>query len=265
MADLCIAVERVLRSVIADLKSLVRIPSVSADPARAGQVRASAEVVSVKGGAPAVIASWPAPDDASTVLLYAHHDAQPTSEPAQWSSEPFQPTERQGRLYGRGVADDKAGVMAHIATLRAYNGRPPVGVTLFVEGEEEIGLVTRQAARIDYPESLYRAEASVRESVKLVGSGSLAERLWTRPCISVLGLDAPRVAEAGNVLVPAARAKVSMRIGPGQHPGAALDALTRHIQSHAEFGAEVTVSDGLTGPPSKLDTTSPASRTRPCW
>src|SRR6266540_358698 len=135
MADLCIAVERVLRSVIADLKSLVRIPSVSADPARAGQVRASAEVVSVKGGAPAVIASWPAPDDASTVLLYAHHDAQPTSEP-------FQPTERQGRLYGRGVADDKAGVMAHIATLRAYNGRPPVGVTLFVEGEEEIGLVT---------------------------------------------------------------------------------------------------------------------------
>jgi cysteinylglycine-S-conjugate dipeptidase len=149
------AVRQVLSGVRADLEALIRIPSVSADPGAAAQVRRSADLTAglfrdvgspevdvvddVDGGQPAVVASWPAPPGAPTVLLYAHHDVQPAGDPTGWTSPPFEPTERGGRLYGRGAADDKAGVAAHLAALRAWQGRPPLGVTVFVEGEEEIG------------------------------------------------------------------------------------------------------------------------------
>jgi acetylornithine deacetylase/succinyl-diaminopimelate desuccinylase-like protein len=132
---------------------LVRIESVWADPGRRDEVHRSARVVAdllsqagfgdvrivSEGGAPAVIAHHPAPAGAPTVLLYAHHDVQPEGDRGQWNSEPFEPTERDGRLYGRGSADDKAGIATHLAAFRAHGGQPPVGVTIFVEGEEESG------------------------------------------------------------------------------------------------------------------------------
>src|SRR6201996_452980 len=153
MSDLVERVRQLLPSVRDDLENLVRIQSVWADPARRDQVHRSAQVTAdllsqagfndvqtvSEGGAPAVIARHPAPPGAPTVLLYAHHDVQPEGDPAQWQSPPFQPTERNGRLYGRGSADDKAGIATHLAAFRAHGGRPPVGVTVFVEGEEEIG------------------------------------------------------------------------------------------------------------------------------
>src|SRR6478752_5559061 len=153
MSDLVERVRDVLPSVRADLEDLVRIPSVWADPARRDEVHRSARAVAElftgvgfddvrivsEGGAPAVIARHPAPPGAPTVLLYAHHDVQPEGEHGQWDSPPFEPTERNGRLYGRGTADDKAGIATHLAALRAFGGRPPVGVTVFVEGEEESG------------------------------------------------------------------------------------------------------------------------------
>ena len=108
------AVQQVLPSVRADLEELVRIPSVSADPAAAGQMAESAravaarlaqaglpdaEVLTVGGGQPAVLAHRPGPPGAPTVLLYAHHDVQPPGDRAEWDSDPFQPAERHGRLY----------------------------------------------------------------------------------------------------------------------------------------------------------------------
>jgi acetylornithine deacetylase/succinyl-diaminopimelate desuccinylase-like protein len=148
------AVRRVLPSVRSDLERLVRIPSVSADPAAAAHLQASAgevaamlrraglpevEVLAVEGGRPAVLGRRPGPPGAPTVLLYAHHDVQPAGDRAAWDSDPFEPQVRRGRLYGRGAADDKAGIAVHLAALRAHGDRLPVGVTVLVEGEEEIG------------------------------------------------------------------------------------------------------------------------------
>src|SRR3954469_10981328 len=161
MTDVRAALADELSHARRDLESLVRLPTISADPtAHAGDIRGAAEqvsawasdagaaevtIVSAAGGAPAVIASWLAPTGAPTVLLYAHLDVQPTGPLEDWSSAPFSPTERDGRLSGRGAADDKAGVLMHLAVLRAFGGRPPVGVVLFIEGEEEVGSPTLPA------------------------------------------------------------------------------------------------------------------------
>src|SRR3954471_21330994 len=153
MSDLVERVREVLPSVRRDLEALVRIESVWADPNRRTEVQRSAESVAKllsqagfddvqivsEGGAPAVIARHPAPPGAPTVLLYAHHDVQPEGDHGQWDTAPFEPTVRNGRLYGRGSADDKAGIATHLAAFRAHGGKPPVGVTVFVEGEEESG------------------------------------------------------------------------------------------------------------------------------
>jgi len=154
MTDELIAkVEAVLPQALDDLKALVAIPSISSQPEHDKDVQASAEQVAAwlrelgcpevnivrEGGQPAVIGSFPAPDGQPTVCLYAHHDVQPTGDVAGWTTPPFEPSERDGRLWGRGSSDDKGGVAVHLAVLRAFDGRPPVGVRLFIEGEEEIG------------------------------------------------------------------------------------------------------------------------------
>ncbi|GCE75006.1 dipeptidase [Cellulomonas biazotea] len=146
----------------ADLEALVRIPSVSNsafDQAHVAQSAAAVadllrgtglddvEILTVttadgRTGAPAVVARRPAAPGAPTVLLYAHHDVQPPGDAAAWETSPFEPTERGGRLFGRGAADDKAGVVAHVGALRVLGDDLGVGVTVFVEGEEEIGSPT---------------------------------------------------------------------------------------------------------------------------
>jgi acetylornithine deacetylase/succinyl-diaminopimelate desuccinylase-like protein len=157
VARLRARVAELMPGVRRDLERLVRIPSVSAAAGDPAQVRASAALVagllrelgladvaelSAGDGAPAVVGRRPARDGAPTVLLYAHHDVQPAGDPAEWTSPPFEPTERGGRLYGRGAADDKAGIMAHVCALRALGDELGAGVTVFVEGEEEVGSPT---------------------------------------------------------------------------------------------------------------------------
>jgi acetylornithine deacetylase/succinyl-diaminopimelate desuccinylase-like protein len=148
----------------AELEDLVRIPSISADPARTGDVQASAEATAelltahgleavrlagVDGSHPYVIGEWMhAGDDAPTVLLYAHHDVQPPGIVENWESDPFEPAERGGRLYGRGSADDKAGAVAHAHAVSAWlesSGALPCNVRVLIEGEEEIGSPTLHA------------------------------------------------------------------------------------------------------------------------
>jgi cysteinylglycine-S-conjugate dipeptidase len=357
-ADLSATIQEVLPSARADLERLVRIPSVSADPDATEHVWASAattagllreaglpevDVVTAGDSRPAVLGHRPGPPGAPTVLLYAHHDVQPPGEAADWDSNPFEPAERDGRLYGRGTADDKAGVAVHLAALRAcgiaYRDRLPVGVTVLVEGEEEIGspalpgflrafrdsleadvvvfadggnwtadvpalttslrggtsvvvevrtlrhgvhsgmyggpvpdaltalcrtlaalhdergnvavpgLTHGEADPLDLTEAHLRAEAGVLDGVRLTGTGGLTGRLWAGPAIAVTGIDAPSVAAASNTLIPAARAKVSMRVAPGDDAAAARDALVAHLRAHAPWGAEVSVQPGALAAP----------------
>lgn len=374
MSDVTARVRDVLPSVRADLEDLVRIPSVWADPDRRHEVHRSAEAVSTllrragfddvrtvsAGGAPAVIARHPAPEGAPTVLLYAHHDVQPEGDVSQWASPPFEPSERHGRLYGRGTADDKAGIATHLAALRAFGGRPPVGVTVFVEGEEESGSPTLKAllsahhellaadviviadsdnwstevpsltvslrgladcvvevatldhglhagmwggvvpdalsalvrllaslhddegnvavaglheataADVDFPHARVRADAGLLDGVSEIGSGSVVERLWAKPSVTVIGIDTTSVASASNTLIPRARAKVSLRVAPGGDAAEHLAALTAHLERHAPWGARVTVTPGELGEPYAIEASGPvydAARTafRRAW
>jgi acetylornithine deacetylase/succinyl-diaminopimelate desuccinylase-like protein len=329
----------------ADLEALTRIPSVSLEAFDQAQVEASAEATAAllraeglaveivrEGGRPAVIGHVDGPEGAPTVLLYAHHDVQPPGDEALWDSPPFEPTERDGRLYGRGAADDKAGIMAHIAALRAHAGALPVGVTVFVEGEEEIGseslatilerhgdklrsdaivladstnwalgepaltttlrgmirvvvtvstldhgihsgmfggavpdaitalvrlLATLHddagnvtltglnegvAADLDFSEERLREESGLLDGVSTIGSGSLLSRIWTKPSITTIGIDAPSVATSSNTLVPSAAAKLSMRLAPDQDDLAAFEILKAHLLEHAPWGAKVEVT-----------------------
>src|SRR4051794_27188511 len=355
-------VQAVLPGVRKNLEDLVRIESVSADPARAGEVQRSAEAVrelfeaggfaaripSAEGGAPAVIARRPAPAGAPTILLYAHHDVQPENDHADWDSPPFEPTERGERLYGRGAADDKAGIVAHLGAIRAYGDELPVNVVMFVEGEEEVGsdtlpallkehhdklradviviadsgnwdigepalttslrglvradievrtlghgvhpgmwgglvpdaimtlsrvisslyddagnvavagLFQGPAADVEYPEERLRAESSAHESVEWIGDGPVVERLWTRPALTVTGLDAPKVDGASNTLVPVARAKLSLRIAPGDTTANAIECLRRHCQEHVPWGAQLGFTVVDKGEPTRIDATGPA-------
>ena len=137
-----------------ELELLVRIPSVSAPGYPEAEVRRSADTVAsllsasgldnvrlldIDGAHPAVYGEILGPVDAPTVLLYAHHDVQPPGPDDDWDTTPFEPFERDGRVFGRGSADDKAGIVLHLASIRALGDDIPVTIKVFIEGEEEIG------------------------------------------------------------------------------------------------------------------------------
>jgi acetylornithine deacetylase/succinyl-diaminopimelate desuccinylase-like protein len=353
--DLAAELRPKVRAAMGDVRSglerLARIPSMSAagyDPTnvqRSAELTAElfkaagvdARVVGKPGAHPAVVGRIAGPPGTPTVLLYAHHDVQPPGPRERWTTDPFTPTERDGRLYGRGTADDKAGIAADLAALRAHGGKPPCTVALFIEGEEESGsshlmdfltaekdmltcdavliadsanwrigqpaitttlrgnalltvevrvsdhavhsggfggavpdalmamtrllaslhddlgrvaiqgLKSSDADPLDLKEDELRRWVGTRPSVKLIGDGSITSRLWNKPSLSIIGLDATPVKEASNTLWPVATARLSMRVPPGQDAKAAQDALVKHLESHAPWGAELKITRGPTG------------------
>lgn len=284
------------------------------------------------GGHPAVWGELPAPEGAPTVLLYGHYDVQPAPMEQGWNTDPWTPTMKNDRLYGRGAADDKSGSAIHAGTLRVFGGKPPVGVKVIIEGEEEtlshleafveehpdmfkadcmliadMGnivcgepvLTTNLRGHVqcivevrtidhplhsgvfggpvpdafvalirllnslwdekgntvvpgvsgfdwpgaDYPVPLVREMAGALPGVELIGDGSVGSRLWSKPNATVIGIDGvPVIAEAGNVLLPVARAKVALRIAPGADPEADLANLMGYLKASAPWGVEVEVT-----------------------
>jgi acetylornithine deacetylase/succinyl-diaminopimelate desuccinylase-like protein len=150
--------------------------------------------------------------------------------------------------FGGVVPDALISMSRLLATLHDNNGRAAVD-----------GLVSEDSEPFDLTEEELRSHAGVVDGGELVGDGSLTARMWRRPAISVLAIDAPRISEAINQIVPVARAKVSVRIAPGDDGPRALVALTEHLESHAPWGARVTVTPGRgIAQPFELDTSGAA-------
>jgi cysteinylglycine-S-conjugate dipeptidase len=120
------------------------------------------------------------------------------------------------------------------------------------------GLYAGPAADVEYPEERLRAESGAVPSVRWIGSGSTVERLWTKPALSIIGLDAPKSAGSSNTLVPAAKARFSLRIAPGDTVASARAALTRHLEQRVPWGAELTVTLVDVGEATRIDATGPA-------
>src|SRR5699024_610963 len=150
-------------------------------------------------------------------------------------------------LFG-GPAPDALTVLARLlATLHDADGNVAVP-----------GLITNPDPGAHIDEGEWRSDAQVLPGVKLMGTGSLAQRLWASPALSVLGIDAPPVAGAANILVPSAAAKLSMRVPAGQDPASAAQLLKKHLHAHAPFGAEVIIKDGELGKPFSAAQAHPA-------
>ncbi|WP_445147844.1 M20/M25/M40 family metallo-hydrolase [Baekduia sp. Peel2402] len=179
------AVDGLLPALRRDLEDLVRIPSVSVPgevgPAlleafeKTSALFADAGVavgrLDLPDTAPVIVGEIPAPPGAPTVLLYSHYDVVPAGDEALWDSPPFEPTERDGALYGRGAADTKSNIMMHVGALRAWGGRPPVGIRLCIEGYEEIGSGALLGFPADDPE-LFRADALVIGDMGSIAPGT---------------------------------------------------------------------------------------------
>jgi acetylornithine deacetylase/succinyl-diaminopimelate desuccinylase-like protein len=361
------AVADAMPGLVADLERLVAIPSCAfpgfpAEPvlqmaeATAQLLRRSGlpevSLVDVPDGYPVVYGHRAAPPGAPTVLLYAHYDVQPAPpEQGEWHNDPWTPTVRDGRLFGRGAADDKSGIVINAGTLqvlrRLRGDDLPVGVTVVIEGEEECGghldqlvasrpdmfradvcviadsgneqvgvpvldISTRGVVQVDvtveslrapvhsglfgggapdalvalmrmvatlhddagnvtvtglhqfdWPgadtdEHLFRRAAGVRDGVALTGDGPLSSRLWSRPAINVIGIDAPSIADSMSALVPRATARLSMRIAPGSDAEREVQTLRDHLRSVAPWGVHATVTTTEVGPSWSTGTDGPA-------
>jgi acetylornithine deacetylase/succinyl-diaminopimelate desuccinylase-like protein len=144
-------------------------------------------------------------------------------------------------LYGGPVPDALTALCRLLATL--HDERGDVAVPGLVRG------TGTHANAPDLAEAQFRAEAGMLDGVALTGTGRLTDRLWAGPALAITGLDAPSVPEASNTLIPAARAKVSLRIAPGDDPERARDALSAHLRAHAPWGARVSIEPGATAAP----------------
>jgi cysteinylglycine-S-conjugate dipeptidase len=363
MEELIRAVDRRMERTLSDLCDLARIPSVSApgfDPAMvarsadhvAGLLEAAGlarvDVLSIEGSHPYVVGERRrAGEGGPSVLIYAHHDVQPPGRPTHWKTPAFQPTLREdGRLYGRGVVDDKAGLLLNLAALHAWlevAGELPLNVTLLVEGEEEIGSPSLEAflhahrerlradvivlsdtanlrtglpslttslrglvaidvtaralhhplhsgmwggpvmdaatalarvlarcvddsgratipgladdapvlseaeraelASLPFDEAEFRADAGLPATARLAGDAqrSVYERLWMQPAVAVTALEAVPLAEASNQLIDVARARIGVRLAPGQDPQRVARCVVDWVRRDPPWGVAIEV------------------------
>tara|TARA_Y200000002_G_scaffold137589_1_gene113414 strand:+ start:202 stop:1500 length:1299 start_codon:yes stop_codon:yes gene_type:complete len=355
------------------LSEMVEIKSISSDKNHRDDVDASAQfvenlfadlglntqVIKVAGGMPAVVAHTDIDTTKKTVLLYAHHDVQPVGDLDLWKTDPFDPVIKEGRLYGRGSGDNKAGVVVHYNVVKQLLNDLPVNIRIFIEGEEEIGSPTmsdfieqnREALEadviviadsgnvkigvptittslrgladaiieVDQPmrpihsgmgggivpdafmvlsriiasfhnekgelmiEGLTPTDMKVEELdksyiQKMLGSDeinlfdieSISKRLWLEPALDVLAIDAPSVEDAVNLVIPKAKAKISLRLPPTEDPKHAMKMLEQHVMKNIPWGASVkfiqnSEGSGVVADPSKPFTTELVKSFNSIW
>ncbi len=339
--------------------SSIAFPGYPSEPveAMAGQVLTmfrdvgftDARMMPVPSGYPPIYGEIRGPEGSPVVMLYAHYDVQPAPEEQGWSSDPWTATTKDdGRIYGRGAADDKSGIVSHLGTIRVFDGQPPCTVRLILEGMEEtesnmetfveahpelfdcdafvicdmgnlrVGEpVLTTALRGDVacivtvstlqhplhsgvfggpaPDAMmalarllstlhdddgdvavdgvtsgawtgaaeltaedFRAGADLLDGVQLTGTGPIGDRLWAKPSVNAIGIDMTSIQGSSNVLIPQARAKISMRVVPGADPQHELDALVTHLEVHAPWGAHVEVQRTKAAPPFTCPSDGPA-------
>jgi len=339
-------VQELMPEVLEDLRDLITYPSVAFPgyPSQPVYDMADATVAVLKRyglqevrlmdipeGYPAVYGEIPAMPGAPTVMMYAHYDVQPAEKEDGWETDPWTPVEKDGRLFGRGAADDKSGIVITAACLKVFDGKPPVGIKVIIEGGEEgadhleeyvtahpeffscdvfiiadngnlttgdpaltmtlrgevsciievrtldhavhsgsfggaapdalvslirilatlhdshgdvaiKGLHSCPPPPIQYPEELYQRDAGLLGGVEVIGTGPLSARLWAKPSVTVIGIDAPSVKGAANILIPHAAAKISMRISPNADADHELQLLMDHLHAVAPWNVHVEVT-----------------------
>ncbi len=347
----------------ADLARLVAIPSVSA-PGFPEETRADLNrcfdallpllrdagvqklgSLELPGTAPVLTGEIPAPAGAPTVLLYGHYDVVPAGDESKWDTPPFEAVERDGAIYGRGAADSKSNILVHVGALRAWDGRPPVGIKILIEGQEEVGspledpaalipfvadamlvadggnirpgvpsltvglrgdavvtVETRTLASAKHsgqfggaaPDALiallhglaslhdeqgdvavaglrrdawtgaswtddeFRQLAEIEDALPFLGSGPLADRVWSGAAITVTGIDVADVDDAMNAVSPYARARLNVRVHPEQEAAQAQAAVIRHLEELRPFGIPLRATAGATGDGFAASTSGPA-------
>jgi acetylornithine deacetylase/succinyl-diaminopimelate desuccinylase-like protein len=343
-----------------DLKDLIGIPSISFPGFKPEPVRQCAEAVAklltksgltgvrlleTGTGHPAVFGEWTGAPGKPTLLLYAHYDVQPTGRDALWTNPPFEPTEREGRLFGRGASDDKGGVAMYAAAIRSYwetAHQLPINVKILIEGEEEVGSVNldtllrdhlglfsadavviadsenfdsgipsltaslrgivtvnvevralsssvhsgtwggplpdpvlalsrmlaglvddqgnpaipgitdkvrklspAEKAALDalpFDETRYRKQSNLVDGARIIGTGgSVYEKMWHRPSISVNAVEASSRKQAANIINDVAWARVGIRIVPDMDADETLALLREHFIKNAPWGVQVSV------------------------
>jgi cysteinylglycine-S-conjugate dipeptidase len=182
------------------------------------------------GTAPILTAEIPAPAGAPTVLLYGHYDVVPAGDEEMWESPPFVATERDGAIYGRGAADSKSNILVHVGALRAWEGKPPVGVKILVEGQEEVGSPLEDGYPSEHPD-LFEADA-----ILVADGGSIRA-----------GQPSLTVSLRGDARITVGARTLASNKHSGQYGGAAPDALVVLLRALASLWDEQgdVVVDGL--------------------
>lgn len=304
-------------------------------------------LMEVPEGYPPVYGTLPGPEGAPTVVLYSHYDVQPAPPEQGWTTDPWTATPKDdGRIYGRGAADDKGGLAIHLGTLGVFDGKPPCTIKIIVEGMEETNsnldafveahpelfycdlfvvcdmgnlevgqpvLTTTLRGEVSCivtvrtlehplhsgvfggpaPDAMmalarllttlqdeggnvtvdgvtgfgwegagltasdFRQSADLLPDTEVLGPETVGSRLWSQPSINAIGIDSTSIADSSNVLIPEAKAKISMRVVPGSDPRVELDALVRHLQTHSPWGAKVEVERVKEAPPFTVSTDGP--------
>ncbi len=312
---------------------------------RSGVPSENLQELDLGAGYPAVYGTMDGPPGSPTVLLYAHYDVQPAPTDG-WETDPWTATLKDdGRLYGRGVADDKSGIVIHAGALQVLQGKAPVNLIIVIEGEEEteshleayveahpelfradiylvadmgpmvvgqpvlttglrgdsacivtvstlahpvhsglfgggapdalMALAKMLSSLLDengsiivpglehytwegspFDEDLFRKASGLLDGTKLLGEGgseSLATRVWSSPSISAIGIDAPTVDKASNIVIPEARARISMRVAPGADGEVELQKLFDYLRKQVPWGAHVELKRTKVGQPFLAD------------